>query len=188
MKKIVISVIAVLFLTGCGNSGDSRSEASDVVGSSSDEPASEAVPESSNNNGSVISDNGDTGDTSSKTEPDMEVSEMKITINGAEFSAKFADTTAAEEFKAMLPLTLDMSELNGNEKYFYLDERLTAKSENVGQINIGDIMLYGANCVVLFYDSFSTPYSYTRIGYIENPDGLKKAVGSGNITVTFETE
>lgn len=110
---------------------------------------------------------------------------MKIIVNGTEFSAKFHDTKAAEEFKAMLPLTLDMSELNGNEKFIYLDERFTTASEGVGHINSGDIMLYGSNCIVLFYDSFSTPYSYTRIGYIENPDGLKDAVGKGSVTVEF---
>ena len=86
----------------------------------------------------------------------------------------------------MLPLTLDMSELNGNEKYVYLDERFTAESESVGHISNGDIMLYGSNCVVVFYKSFSTPYSYTRIGYIDDPDGLKDAVGKGGVTVRFE--
>ncbi|MCH5204703.1 MAG: hypothetical protein J1F03_08130 [Oscillospiraceae bacterium] len=110
---------------------------------------------------------------------------MKIIINGKEYSAKFHDTKAAEEFKAMLPLKLDMSELNGNEKYIYLDKNLSAASENVGHINSGDIMLYGSSCIVLFYDSFNTPYSYTRIGYIEDTAGLKNAVGSGNATVEF---
>lgn len=110
---------------------------------------------------------------------------MRIIVNGREYSAKFHDTKAAEEFKKMLPMTLDMSELNGNEKFIYLDNRFTTASENVGHINSGDIMLYGSNCIVLFYDSFSTPYSYTRIGYIENPTGLEKALGSGDVTVEF---
>ena len=128
-----------------------------------------------------------TADTEPETpnESIPEANEMTITVNGKEFSAKFSDTKAAKKFKAMLPMTLDMSELNGNEKFFYLDDHLSAKSENIGHINSGDIMLYGSNCIVLFYDSFSTPYSYTRIGYIDDPDGLKDAVGKGSATVEF---
>ena len=179
-KKIIGAALAVLLLAGCGDTPESQGETSTIVS----EPASEMMPESSADTESTASD---IYETSSETtpEPDTEVNEMKITVNGAEFSAKFHDTKAAEEFKAMLPLTLDMSELNGNEKYFYLDGHLTAESEKIGHINSGDIMLYGSDCVVLFYESFSTPYSYTRIGYIEDPDGLEKALGSGKVTVEF---
>lgn len=88
-------------------------------------------------------------------------------------------------FAEMLPLTLDMSELNGNEKYFYLDSDLPAMAEPVGDIRNGDFMLYGANCLVLFYDSFSTGYSYTSLGRVENPEGLSAALGSGGAVITF---
>ena len=123
-----------------------------------------------------------------QTETDQEVNEMKIKINETEYTAHFYDTKAAEEFKTMLPLTLNMSELNGNEKYIYMDSDFTTASEKVGFIKKGELMLYGSNCVVLFYDSFSTPYSYTRLGYIDDPSGLEKAVGSGSVTVEFVLE
>ena len=79
-----------------------------------------------------------------------------------------------------------MSELHGNEKYYYFNESLPTNSERIGNINTGDLMLYGSDCLVLFYKSFSTSYSYTRLGHIDNPQRLADAVGSGNITVTFE--
>ena len=55
-------------------------------------------------------------------------------VFGKGFSAKFTDTKAAEEFKSMLSLMLDMSELNGNENFFYLDADLTAASEKAEHI------------------------------------------------------
>ena len=127
-------------------------------------------------------------DESQTTQIEAEANEMKININGTEYTAYFYDTKAAEEFKAMLPLTLNMSELNGNEKYIYMDSDFTTASEKVGSIKKGELMLYGSSCVVLFYDSFSTPYSYTRLGYIDDPSGLEKAVGSGSVTVEFVLE
>ena len=84
-----------------------------------------------------------------------------------------------------LPLTITMNDLNSNEKYYNLSSALTTKSERVGSIKRGDFMLYGNNCLVLFYESFSTSYSYTKIGYIENTDGLKDSLGMGSIEITF---
>lgn len=117
-----------------------------------------------------------------------EVLSMKITIGNKQFTATLYDTAAAQAFAKLLPLTLDMSELNGNEKYNYLSTTLPTKTENVGQINAGDIMLYGNSCIVLFYKSFSTAYSYTKIGKIDNVTGLQQAVGSGSVTVTFQAK
>ena len=74
-----------------------------------------------------------------------------------------------------------MEELNGNEKYYYLESMLPSNPTRVEKIESGDIMLYGDNCLVLFYEDFTTSYSYTRIGKIENTEGLKEALGSGNV-------
>lgn len=107
-----------------------------------------------------------------------------ITANGTRFDAVISGA-AAESLYARLPLTLDMRELNGNEKYFYADFTLPVSSFRPGRIEAGDIMLYGNDCIVLFYESFSTSYSYTRIGRVSDAGGLAAALGEGNVMVTF---
>lgn len=115
-------------------------------------------------------------------------SKMKITIGNRSFTVTLYDSPAAIAFKAMLPLTIDMTELNGNEKFFDLPRTLPANAVNPGTIHNGDLMLYGSSTVVLFYKEFSTSYSYTKLGRINNPDGLASALGSGNVRVIYELE
>ena len=110
---------------------------------------------------------------------------VTIQINGKNFSATLEDNPTAHAFADKLPLEVDMAELNGNEKYFYLDADLPSDSERVGQIHSGDLMLYGSNCVVIFYKDFATSYSYTRLGKLDKPADLEKILGTGNVRVTF---
>jgi hypothetical protein len=110
---------------------------------------------------------------------------MNIQIGGKNFIAVLYDNPSVKALSARLPLTLTMSELNGNEKYFYFQERLPSNPQWVGSIKSGDLMLYGTDCLVLFYKSFSTSYSYTGLGYIEDISGLAEALGSGSVVVAF---
>ncbi len=111
---------------------------------------------------------------------------MTIRIGDHSFDATLEDNATARAFAALLPMTVTMNELNGNEKYHYLPESLPTNSYRPGTIRNGDLMLYGSNCVVLFYETFSSSYSYTRIGQLDNPSGLASVLGKGNMTVIFE--
>lgn len=111
---------------------------------------------------------------------------LTITVGNTSFTATLYDNATATAFKAMLPMTADMSEMNGNEKLYYLPNRLSTTASNPGTIQAGDLMLWGSDCLVLFYKSFSTSYSYTRLGRVENAAGLESAVGRGNVKVTFK--
>ena len=127
---------------------------------------------------------------SSSVEPDIsEVltteTAIMLTVGDHTFPATLLDNETARQLAELFPLTLDMSELNGNEKYFYLDGSLPTDSCQPGQINVGDLMLYGDNCLVLFYDSFSSGYSYTRLGNVDDPAGLAEALGAGSVEITF---
>lgn len=113
---------------------------------------------------------------------------LKIRVGSASFNVTLENNSAVTAFKALLPMTVNMSELNGNEKYYNLPENLPTASSNPGTIQTGDLMLYGSSCLVLFYESFRTSYSYTRLGRVENPSGLVSALGSGSVSVTFELQ
>lgn len=113
---------------------------------------------------------------------------IKITVNSQTFTATLLDSNSAKAFTEMLPLSINMSELNGNEKYYDFPSSLPTNSSNPGIIKNGDLMLYGSKTLVLFYQSFSTSYSYTKLGTIDDATGLASALGSGNATVTFELE
>ncbi len=110
---------------------------------------------------------------------------LKITIGTNTFTASLYNNKTATAFKTRLPMTINMTELNGNEKYFDLPNSLPANASKPDGIQAGDLMLFGSNTLVLFYKSFSTSYTYTPIAHIDDPAGLAAAVGSGNISITF---
>ncbi len=113
---------------------------------------------------------------------------MKIKIGDSTFTATLYDNAAAAAFKSLLPMTVNMVELNANEKYVDLSNKLPTNASNPGTIQEGDLMLYGSSTLVLFYKTFSTSYNYTKLGRIDDVKGLAAAVGSGNVAVTFEFE
>lgn len=117
--------------------------------------------------------------------PNVETMKVNVTIGGRTFSATLENNPAAEAFLAQLPLDVTMTELNGNEKYYDLPTSLPTDSYRPGTIHAGDLLLWGSRTVVLFYETFSSSYSYTRLGRLDDPTGLASAVGSGNVRVSF---
>ena len=111
---------------------------------------------------------------------------LKIIIGSTVFTASLFQNESADALKALLPLTINMTELNGNEKYFYLPNTLPANALQVDHIHAGDLMLYGDDCLVLFYKGFKTSYRYTKLGQVDEPSTLLDVLGKGNVTVTFE--
>ena len=111
---------------------------------------------------------------------------IKITIGNKKFDATLFDNETALAFKKYLSFEMKMIELNDNEKYGELKNRLPTNPSYPRKIQIGDLMLYGDQTLVLFYKSFTTSYNYSSIGKIDNVEGLEDALGSGNPVVKFE--
>ena len=124
--------------------------------------------------------------TTAEQHEEKEANGMQIAVGDKQFPVNLESSDTVTALTEMLPLTLDMSELNGNEKYYYLDTSLPSSPEKVGHISEGDIMLYGDSCLVVFYKSFDTSYTYTRIGHIDDASELADTLGTGSVTVTFE--
>ena len=156
------AMVVLLTLTGCGT------EAGESAAVSVSPAGDAAVP------------------VPAEEEPAAEPLSLTVTVGDAVYTAALADNETAQALAERLPLTVDMRELNGNEKYFYLDGSLPTGAYQPGQIRAGDLMLYGDSCLVLFYESFSSGYSYTALGSLDDPSGLVEAAGPGSVTVTFE--
>lgn len=174
-KTAIFIVIALLIICTVIVIVLKNSESSNTIDNSIEEGPiqnSEIVKE--NTSITTVNENNESGEEMYNT--------LKISINGKNYIANLEQNETVKKFVNMLPKEFNMSELNGNEKYTYLDTKLPTDSYSPKRIEAGDIMLFGDNCLVVFYKSFDTPYNYTKIGHIENFDDL----GNENIKVKFE--
>jgi hypothetical protein len=132
----------------------------------------------------------DKGAASQRESNDKNRNTVKIQVKAGDktFTATLEDNATARAFQTKLPVTLQMTELNRNEKLFRFPADLPTNASNPGTIRAGDLMLYGGNTLVLFYKTFPTSYSYTRLGRIDDPAGLATALGTGNVKVAYELQ
>lgn len=169
MKRSFFIILALMSIFICSASSCNKED--DKVNTENNIPGVPGTPGAPGN-----PDNPGTPDINAK---------IKIAVNSKTFTATLLDNNSAKAFKEMLPMTINMIELNGNEKYFDLPKSLPTNSSNPGTINNGDLMLYGSKTFVLFYKTFSTSYSYTKLAAIDDVTGLASVLGTGNVTVTF---
>lgn len=110
---------------------------------------------------------------------------LQINVGNRSFTATMADNNAVKALLTQLPLALDMQDLNRNEKFAKVPKPLPTENFNPGTIQRGDILLWGNQTLVIFYETFSSSYSYTRLGKIDDTTGLKEALGQTGVQVTF---
>ena len=111
-----------------------------------------------------------------------------VKVGSKSFKMKLAKGEPAQAFRAYLSKarTLKMSELNGNEKYRYFSSKQFPTAEKrYKKVHAGDVMLYGDDCLVIFYKTHKTSYSYTKIGHLTSTKRLAKAAGKKSVKVRF---
>lgn len=114
-----------------------------------------------------------------------EKSRMWMTVGEQRFAITLADNAAARTFATLLPLTLEMSDLNSNEKYASLPGALPSNAIKPGTIHAGDLMLYGNDTLVIFYSTFESTYAYTRLGHVDENGNLAQVLGRHAVRVTI---
>ncbi|KIX90890.1 hypothetical protein TP70_05275 [Staphylococcus microti] len=110
---------------------------------------------------------------------------ISLTIHDQTYTATLNENPATEKLMRLLPLKIKMTDLNRNEKYHTLDTTFPTQQEAVQQIHSGDLMLYDNDTIVLFYQDFSTPYTYTRLGKLIDATSLSDHLGYNDVTVTI---
>lgn len=164
MTRILYLLLAVLGLSGCGNSSS---------------PADSAPPPSQ----SVISEQESSHpqDNSSSQEEPM----LKITVGDQELLATFAENSSAEAFRDLLaqgPVTISMDDYGGFEKVGSLGTTLTRNDTRI-TTQPGDVILYQGNQITIYYGT--NTWNFTRLAKINDSTDLQAKLGTGTVQVTF---
>ena len=173
-----LDICALLALSGCAQQGGETAASN---GSNAPSSASASV----NTNESATAQQPEAATEPVETQKEGATMNVTATLNGKDFDIELANNDTARAFAGMLPLSGTMSELNGNEKYLRVSDSLPSNPTNPGTIEAGDVMLYQDDCIVVFYETHPSSYTYTRIGKITDATSLAAAVGTGSVQATF---
>ena len=191
-----LAFAALLLTQGCASAQSAASSSAGSQSAGADSASASIGVASKVNAGaeasaSFASSAGSAGSASDDEGHDMTPTSMPIIAAGQRtWTLELEDNPSADALEKLMDagLALDMAELNGNEKYAYLDEPLPSDPAAVDRIEAGDVMLYGDSCLVVFYRSFDTQYAYTRLGRIRDSGGLADELGNGDVHVELYLE
>ena len=112
---------------------------------------------------------------SKKQKVKEEQQRVKAHIGTKMFTLSLHDSESARAFLKRFPMTVTMQEPNGNELFAYMDENLPTDAQRATKIHTGDVKLFGRDCPMLFYKDFTTAYSYTSLGKVDDAEALAQA-------------
>lgn len=109
-----------------------------------------------------------------------------LSFNGQTYTATLADNLSAEAFAELLkdgPWTVSTHDYGNFEKVGSLGTELPRTDEQI-TTSPGDIILYQGNQITVYYAQ--NIWNFTRLGRIDDPSGLREALGSGDVEITFQ--
>lgn len=109
-----------------------------------------------------------------------------VTVAGESFGLILENNASAKAFAKLLPLELDMADVNGNEKFYLLADHLPSHERCSCLIKAGDLLLCQTNELIFFYDDCKTCFKYIYLGHIKDTSSFSKAMAGKNVTVVFE--
>lgn len=183
LSLILSCILCIMMLTSCGSEQQNTEQTVNTSASSKCVSLQSRTAETFPNQTSAAQNTKNTAD--GKENAAMK---MNVQIGNSTFTASPENNAAADALVKMMesaPLTIKMNDYGGFEKVGYLGTSLPV-SDCHTTTQAGDIVLYQGNQIVIFYGSNS--WSYTRLGKIDDLNGWEKALGSGDVTVTFSLQ
>lgn len=183
LSLILSCILCIMMLTSCGSEQQNTEQTVNTSASSKSVSLQSRTAETFPNQTSAAQNTENTAD--GKENAAMK---MNVQIGNSTFTASPENNAAADALVKMMesaPLTIKMNDYGGFEKVGPLGMSLPS-SDSQTTTQSGDIVLYQGNQIVIFYGSNS--WSYTRLGKIDDLNGWEKALGSGDVTVTFSLQ
>ncbi|MDO4405546.1 MAG: cyclophilin-like fold protein [Atopobiaceae bacterium] len=165
-------------LAGCGRKDEAPSEVEVDFQATEEEPTEDEGEAGLNSEPEAVE---------STAQEEVNPMQISVTINGTAFTATLDDGVAGQQMLERLPMSLHMEELHGNEKYSYTGEPFDGEEYLPTTIEAGDLMVYGGDCLVLFYETFDNDrWQYQRVGKIDDVSKLAEVCGKNSVYVDFE--
>ncbi len=110
---------------------------------------------------------------------------IQLAIGSYTFTAKLEKNASANAFVEMLrerDITITLQDYSGFEKVGSLGKTLPTENQQM-TTQAGDVVLYNGNQIVAFYGS--NTWNYTKLATVDNLTEWEKALGKGDVEITF---
>ena len=165
---IALLLALLLALPACGVGSTAVSAPTGAEPSEEARPSQTTVPDSPDPEGETLMD------------------KIILSFNGHTYTATLADNPSAAAFAELLedgPLTVSTHDYGNFEKVGTLGRSLPRTDEQI-TTSEGDIILYQGNQITVYYAQ--NTWTFTRLGRIDDPSGLREALGGGDVEITFQ--